>query len=145
MPRARISAGGIEVAKPGFDVDTAAIGDMQFSSALVAARIAKTGLVTPENYVGFYSESYKRAIVYLDDPVPYPPIVLVAGIRSDGTSDQAPFINRYVSGGTAYHEPYYEIRTFTDRFELYVLQVRGDVYPAPPNWRYWVFQNTVET
>lgn len=145
MPRARLSANGIDLAKPGFDVDTAGITDMQFSSALVAARIAKTGVATPVDYTGFYDEAYKRAIVYLDEPAPHPPLVLVAGLRPDGTTEQAPLVSFFISSGVAHHRPFYEIRTFTDRFELYVLQVRGTINPAPVNWRYWVFYNTIDT
>ncbi|MFC3206891.1 hypothetical protein [Aquamicrobium soli] len=146
MPRARISADGIEVARPGFDVDTAAIGEMQFSSALVAARIVKTGVVTPGPFSGLLSNLYLQSIVTFDAPFPSPPIILVAGLNSDGTSDQTPYVISFADGSDAYHLPYYEIRSYTDRFELSVYKpVSGVIRPTPTNWRYWVFQNTVET
>ena len=58
MPRARLSANGIDVAKPGFDVDTAAPADMLFSSSLVAMRVAMTGVVTPGPFTGLLSNWY---------------------------------------------------------------------------------------
>jgi hypothetical protein len=144
MPRARLSVNGIDIAKPGYDVDTAGLANMQFSSSLVAARIAKTGVTTPTSFSGYLSDIYLRSIVYLDVPAPKPPVVLVAGLNGDGSTDQTPFVYRSASGGVAYRLPYYEINTFTDRFELYVL-TDPIVRPAPASWRYWVFQNTLTT
>lgn len=146
MPRARYSANGIDIAKPGYDVDTAGLANMTFSSSLVAARIIKTGIVTPAPFSGYMNSLYYQSIVYLDAPLPRPPIVLVAGINADGTSDQTPFVisQAFSSDGIAYRRPFYEIRTFTDRFELCTAIGDADIRPMPPTWRYWVFANTLD-
>ena len=140
MPRARLSVNGIDIAKPGYDVDTAGLPNMQFSSSLVAARIVLTGTVTPTSYDG----DYNLSTVSFATSFPKPPIVLVAGIYGDGTSDQTPFLQVGADGSTAWNRPYYEIRTYTDHFELYVC--KNALLRVPPStWRYWVFQNTIET
>lgn len=149
MPRARLSVDGIDIAKSGYNVDTASLENMQFSSSLVAARIYKTGVVTPAAFTGYLDGKYKRAVVDFDDTFPHPPIVLVCGLNSDGTVDQSVFLMSKVEGSTLFIIPFYEIRTFVDRFELYVWsEAPGtpDSYrPHPSNWRYWVLHNTLET
>lgn len=141
MPRARLSSEGIDVAKLGYDVDTASLANMMFSSSLVAARISQSGTVTPTGYDSFYN----MASVTFPTAAPRPPMVLVAGITSGSTSEQAPFLWRAASNslGEGRNLPYYEIRTFTDHFELYVAKM-SYVRPAPATWRYWVFQNTLD-
>lgn len=141
MPRARLSADGIDIAKPGYDVDTASLPNMQFSSSLVAARIAMTGLVTPTAYDSFY----KMSSVTFPSAHPRAPVVLVAGISSGTSTDQTPFLYTEASNaeGTAWNLPYYEIRTYTNHFELYVAQM-SYIRPSPSTWRYWVFQNTLD-
>lgn len=141
MPRARLSSEGIDVAKPGFDVDTASLANMMFSSSLVAARISQTSTVTPTSYDVYYNWSS----VTFPTAYPRPPVVLVAGITSGTTSDQTPFLWKEASNseGMAWNLPYYEIRTFPDHFELYVAKM-SFVRPPPATWRYWVFQNTLD-
>jgi hypothetical protein len=140
MPRARLSVNGIDIAKPGYDVDTAGLPNMRFSSSMVAARIAATGTVVPTAY----DSNYNYSVVNFATAFPTPPIVLVAGIYGDGTSDQTPFLTLSADGSTAWNRPYYEIRTYTDRFELYVCKI-ALIRTPPSTWRYWVFQNTIET
>lgn len=144
MPRARISVNGIEIAKQGYDVDTAAPENMVFSSSLVAMRLARTGVVTPAPYDGELSTVYYRHIEYYPTPFLQAPVVLVAGINADGSSDQAPYVMSGASdeGGSAWWLPYYSVYSYANRFELYVYQDEV-VYVGSPNWRYFVFQNTL--
>lgn len=147
MPRARLSVNGPELAMEGYDVDTAPLEKMLFSPAYVAMRVAKTGVVTPGSYTGDMDDYYKRSVVEFDNAFPAPPIVLVAGINIDGSTDQSPVVYSVTSGqnGWARSLPLYEIRTFTSRFELYVLAARSNIRTPPSDWRYWVFQNTLDT
>lgn len=149
MPRARISRQGIEIAKPGFDVDTAGPGDMIFSSQFVTFRLAMTGVVTVAHYSGYLDSRYERAVVTFPQPFPNPPIVLAAGILPDGRSDQSQHYRTIVpldSSKPSYALPHYSIETFTDRFELYVLtrDLSGYISFFTRTWRYFVFSNTID-
>lgn len=149
MPRARISTNGIEIAKAGKDVDTAPLEDLVFSSQFVSLRLAKTGVVTPTTYAGFLSSRYNRSIVYYDTPFSTPPLVLVAGIRPNGTSDQSQHYTTAIplsSGNPSYLLPYYSVESYTDRFELYVHAREASGDPRPfytSDWRYFVFSYTI--
>ncbi len=143
MPRARISVDGIEIAKPGYDVDTAALENMLFSSSMVAMRIFETGTLNPTTTLPA-DDQYRTATVTFDDPFTNPPIVLVAGVYSDGTSDQSPFLWNTANGSRAWVRPYYQVQTYVDKFTLTVLR-HTNIRPNPDYWRYWVFYNTLET
>ena len=145
MPRARISVRGPELAEAGYDVDTATLDHMLFSPDYVAMRVALTGTVVPASYTGDMDDYYYRSVVTFDAAFPAPPLVLVAGLYADGSTDQSPVLYTAVSGSTAVILPLYEIRTFTDRFELYVLTSGSNLRTQPDSWRYWVFQNTLDT
>lgn len=144
MPRARISPRGIEVAKAGYDVDTAAPANMMFSSSLVAMRLALTDIVTPVAYSGAWSAVYKRAIVNYATAFPQPPVVLVAGINNDGSSDQAPYVISGADGSKGWNYPYFAVYSYTNRFELFVYSnPASGWYVGSPRWRYFVFQNVL--
>ena len=145
MARKRISAAGIEIAKEGFDVDTAAPEDMIFSSTLPTLRLALTGVVTLTDFSGPLSTRFARAIVYYDDPFAKPPLVLAAGIVSSTDSDQAPFMTQSLSGWATWIR--YSIASFTDRLEIYGYHrnVAGNLVSRPTRtYRYYVFHNTID-
>ncbi len=145
MPRMRISAEGIEIAKEDFDVDTAAPENFIFSSKLPTLRLALTGVVTLTGYSGPLSTRFARAIVYYDEPFAKPPLVLAAGIVSSTDSDQAPFVSQSLSGWARWVR--YSVASFTDRLEIYGYHrnVDGNLAPRPTRtYRYYVFHNTID-
>lgn len=146
MPRARLSTDGIDIAKPGYDVDTASIENMQFSSSLVAMRLALTGIVSVANFTGYMDDRYRRGQVTFGTPFVRPPIVMVAGLYPDGSTDQSPIVLRTVSDqqGRAWGLPVYQITVSTTGFDLFVTK---DSWAGnrPTDWRYFVFQNTLDT
>lgn len=150
MPRTRISKNGIEIAKPGKDVDTATLQDMLFAPQFVATRLALTGIATVVNYSGQMDDYYRRAIVTFPSPFVRPPIAMVAGIRADGTAQFAPFTKSIVSGQNGWVRglPHVELRSYVDKLEIYVRFRDGASTPAPvtvpSNWRYFVFANTLD-
>ncbi|RVC71284.1 hypothetical protein EN759_00270 [Mesorhizobium sp. M00.F.Ca.ET.038.03.1.1] len=140
-----MSKDGIVIAKAGYDVDTAPLSKIQFSPQFIALRLALKGLVTVADYTGFMDDRYRRAIVVFDNAFPKPPLVMVAGQRSDGSTDQT---NALLSIGSdqsnrAWHEPVYQIVTSATQFELYVNKVSTN-NSRTLNWRYWVFRNSIE-
>lgn len=141
---ARISSRGIEIAKPGYDVDTASRANMRFSSDLVAMRLALTGIVNcvPHSEGNPFIPYYKGTKVF-DTPFPDPPFVMVAGIGGDGTSYQAPFVINTVGGGALQVTPHYVVYTYADRFDLYAMQWPDGGVNLPTAWKYFVFQNTL--
>ncbi|TGT64103.1 MULTISPECIES: hypothetical protein [unclassified Mesorhizobium] len=147
MPRARISAQGLEIAKQGYDVDTAAPENMAFDKNYVALRLAYTGVLTVVNFSGFMSDKYRQAIFVFPTPFLKPPLCMVAGQRSDGATDQTTFLGIAASdqSNMAWHEPVYQIITTTTQMELYVSKTSwGNNASRTVNWRYWVFRNTLE-
>lgn len=145
MPRARLSKDGIEIAKAGYDVDTATLPQMAFSSSMVAMRLALTGTVTVVDYSGAFSGEYRRGIVTFPTAFSKPPIVMVAGLRGDGSTDQTTFAMYSFSdqNATGWIRPIYHVVTATTNFELYVMKAAFFAV-RPTTWRYFVFQNTLE-
>ncbi len=145
MPKFRISKNGIEIAKPGFDVDTSTPEQMAFSSMLPAMRLAKTGVVTATRYGSSgMAARYARATVTYDTPFPKAPFVLAAGVISATESDQKPFMP--ASLGYA-KWTWYSIESHPDRFELYLYDrdsVGGTVSRPTRTYRYFVFHNTLD-
>lgn len=145
MPRMRISDEGIEIAKAGYNVDTAAPEDLIFSSKLPTLRLALTGVVTLTGFSGPLSTRFARAIVYYDEPFVKPPLVLAAGIVSSTETDQAPFVTQSISGWAKWVR--YSIASFADRFEVYGYHrdVAGNLVNRPTRtYRYFVFHNTID-
>lgn len=151
MPRARLSSDGPEIAAPGYDVDTAPLRNIIFSPSMVAMRIALNGTVSVSSFTGYMDNYYYRGVITFPEPFVRPPLVMVAGLNPDGSSQQSMSVSGITSasGGSSTLRivPGVEIRTFADRFELYVLVRNGPELPIvnrPTNWRYFVFQNTLE-
>lgn len=147
MPRARLSSAGIDIAKVGHNVDTATIENMQFSSSMVAMRLALTGVVTVSDYSGDMSDIYRRGQVTFPSAFSNPPIVMVAGLNSDGSTDQTPIVIREFSdqSNRGWVQPIYSIVTKTTGFDLFVIKPGPGNWAGnrPLNWRYFVFQNTL--
>lgn len=153
MPRARLSMAGPVIALPGYDVDTAPTRKLAFSPEMPALRLAEEGTTTiGELSGGGFNNMYYWASVAFEKAYMAPPLVMVAGLNDDGSTDQSCFHVGYTTGGGTenYQRPFMEVRVFVDHFELYVLVRNGprtDVNPLVPratNWRYFVFQNTLE-
>lgn len=146
MPRARLSRSGIDIAKAGHDVDTATIENMQFSSSMVAMRLALTGIVTVGSYTGDMSDLYWRGQVSFPTAFPRPPVVMAAGLYSDGSTDQTPIavISASDQSQRAWVHPIYSIVTKTTGFDLYVTRPGTSFGDRPLNWRYFVFHNTLD-
>ena len=146
MARASISKNGIEVAKSGYDVDTAPLSKMILSPLFTTMRIDHSGIVTvaPYSNDGEWPQIYDRAIITFPRPYNDPPVVFVAGQNSNGTVDQTPFHFRFESDGGGFRwVPHYSIETFTNRFELYVLKGGGAFGTITRTWKYFVFANTL--
>ena len=145
--RMRISEEGPQIAKSGFDVDTASIANMVFSPSLVALRVALTGTVSVSSFSGLLSSRYLKGTVTFPTSFARPPIVMVAAILDDGTTQQGLWAEYSISGGTALVMPTYQIDTYTDHFDLFAYKSDGsfDWLPLSDTWRYWVFQNTLDT
>src|SRR5690554_6459909 len=115
MPRARISAAGIAIAKPGYDVDTASLANMAFSPQFSAYRVFTTGAV----FCAPFTEFYNRGLVNYGKTFPAPPFVFVAGVNSDNRDITANVYKEIpFPDGTAYVLPYYVIIARTNGFEL---------------------------
>ncbi|WP_144223596.1 hypothetical protein [Mesorhizobium amorphae] len=140
----RVSNVGIEIAKPGYDIRTASLANMAFSPNLVAMRVALEGTITavPHSEGAPYTAYYKATKVF-PTPFPDPPYALVAGIGSDGTSYQAPFVINTAGGGFLEVTPHFELNTYADRIDLYVMQWSAGGVLLPTTWKYWIFQNTL--
>jgi hypothetical protein len=151
MPLMRLSEAGPEIAKSGYDVDTASIANMVFSPSLVAARIALTGTVTPTTFSsGTLHDWYYKATVTFPIEFPRPPLVMVAGLEGDGTTQQGNFYGVIINSqsGDAKVLPWYEIDAYTDHFDLFTMRHNdsdwNESFPVCADWRYWVFQNTLD-
>lgn len=146
--RMRLSEAGPQIAKSGFDVDTAAISNMVFSPSLLAMRIALRGTVTPTTFSsGVLNDWYYKGTVTFPTAFSQPPIVMVAGLEADGTTQQGMFYVRQVSSGTAILAPYWQIDTYTDHFDLFTMRHNawsGETFPVCATWKYWVLQNTLD-
>lgn len=145
MPRMRISSAGVEIAREGFDVDTAAPENIIFSSTAPTLRLALTGVVTISDFSGPLSGRFARAIVYYDEPFEKPPLVLAAGVVSSTVSDQGPYVAGSISGSARWIR--YSVASFTDRLEIYGYHrnVDGNLASRPTRtYRYFVFHNTLD-
>lgn len=148
MPRMRLDPSGFKIAKAGFDVDTASLANMIFTTDLAGMQLRQTGVVTVAAYSGYLDTSYRRAVVNFGTTYAQPPLVLAAGIVSSTESDQFPWYwESYTAGGPAIQLPWYSIETYTNRFELYVLNYR-DGFPdrkgsPATQWRYFVFAHAL--
>jgi hypothetical protein len=147
----RLSEAGPEIAKAGFDVDTAAIGNMVFSPSLVALRIALTGTVTPTTFSsGVLNSWYYKGTVTFPAAFARPPIVMVVGLETDGTTQQGLFSDLLISSqsGNAKVLPYWQIDTYADHFDLFTMRHNDgswkEQFPVCATWRYWVFRNTLD-
>lgn len=144
MPRARLSRRGPQLAKYGYNVDTAPIANMAFSPDLVAMRLAETGTLTAAAHSdGAPFTAYYKATKVFASAFPEPPFVMVAGIGGDGTSYQAPYVINTAGGGVLEVTPHYVLYTYTSYFDLYVMQWSAGGVNLPTTWRYFVFQNTL--
>jgi len=143
MPRGRLSKNGPALAQYGYDVDTAPPTKMRFSPDMVAMRLALTGTVVCGSHGDGppYTDYAKATIVY-DTAFPEPPIVRVAGINGDGTSDQSPYVITYAGSGEQWMLPHYVVYSYASYFDLYVLRW-NNYYVGPLTWRYFVFHNTL--
>ena len=119
MTRVRIDGNGISIAKAGYDVDTAPIGKMNFSPLFSAMQVLLKGSVTVAGYSGYLSDRYKRAAVTFPTALSKPPIVMVAGQNSDGSTDQTCWAYSFASdaSGRAWNLPVYQTVTSTTGFE----------------------------
>lgn len=149
MPRARLSVRGPQIAMPGYDVDTAPMSKMVFTPDAVAMRLRFTGIVSVAAFSGFMDNYYYRGIGYFPELLDRLPIILVAGINSDGSVEQRPFMYGRAESASMRVTPSTEVRTFLDRVEIYVLARSGPgpiapVLPTPATWKYFVFENTLE-
>lgn len=146
MPRFRISANGIEIALPGYDVDTAPAEGIAFSSLLPTMRLAQTGVVTAVRYGSSGMASrYARGIVTYDAPFSKPPLVLAAGVVSATESDQKPWGPSSAFSSAAW--AWYSVASYSDRFELFLYDRNsgGKTVSRPTRtYRYFVFHNTID-
>lgn len=143
MPRARISRDGIQLAKSGFDVDTASLANMVMSPQFATMRIVLQGYTTPVDFSGYVSGYHRRSIVAFPIAFPSPPLVLVSGIVSSSASDQSPYFYELETdaGGTR-KLTHYSIETYTTHFELYTAKAGGTALSnIPSTWKYFVFAN----
>lgn len=146
MPRARISKNGVELALPGYDVDTAPLSKMLLTPQFPTMRIALSRTVTVGSYSGPGDTGHDRAVVNFADyglTFPSPPLVLVSGIIDANTSDQTPFSYTYTSdGGRYWIDMHHCIETTTTGFTLYVMKTGfGNRVNPPRTWKYFVFAN----
>lgn len=142
-PRMRIDRDGIKIARPGYDVDTAAEKDLYFSSSGVAARVFATGLATA---VEFGHERYRRVRVNFSKTFARPPIVFAGGIRSDGGLDVTPVRYGITSDDYQRVHPHYCLQIDKTGFWLMVCKDFGSSFnvDVPTTWRYWVLENTLD-
>lgn len=150
MSRFRISADGIAMALPGYNVDTAPLDKLVFSTDWPVLRVKYSGNVTATNIPGPWSQIYDTAIYTYPEPFTEPPIVLVAGIVSPTVSDQMSYVatDFYSPGALSYRSPYYAINSRTDRFELYLMARFSSGSPLPSRtktYRFYVFDSVIES
>jgi hypothetical protein len=143
MPRARISSNGPQIAKPGFDVDTASFRDMVFDPRFVAARVMMTGTVTTTDYTGFMDQWYTRAIVPYGRTLPMPAIALFFQHYGDGRLVSHTYVREFPPGNDwAKMFPDTEVRAYTDRAEIYAA-TKLATRPAGNTFTYVILENTL--
>lgn len=149
MPRARLSVLGPQIAVAGYDVDTAPMSKMVFTSDAVAMRLRFTGTLSVSAFSGFMDDYYYQGVGYFPETLTRLPIVLVAGINADGSVEQRPFMYGRAESASMRVTPSVEVRTYLDRVEISVLVRYGPaphapILPHPPTWKYFVFENTLD-
>lgn len=149
MPRQRLSHDGPQIARPGFDVDTAAPQNMLFDPRLVAATVYDTDIVTTVPYSGGdgLGTWFNRALVNHGRTFPMPPVVIpyevVGSARRLHMSTESIFPNQAqaVRGCAG------SVRVYNDRFEIYSANANlwtGSLFPPPgTTWRYVTLSNTL--
>lgn len=142
-PRMRIDKNGIKIARPGYDVDTAAEKDLYFSSSSIAARVFTTGSVTVST---FGHDRYRRARVDFPKTFVRPPLVFAGGLRSDGGLDVTPVRYTIISTDYARIHPHYRLLIDKTGFWIWVGMDYGGSFSVdvPTTWRYWVLENTLD-
>lgn len=149
MTRFRLAKDGIKMAASGYDVDTAPIEKLVFSTDWPTLRVKYTGTVTATNISNPYSLVYDTAIYHYPEPFSGPPLVLVAGIVSPTVSDQkiSVQLDAFDPGDYSYRSPWYAVNSLADRFELYVLSRFSSGTPIAgrtKTYRYYVFDSLIE-
>lgn len=149
MPRIRVNKNGIAIAKPGYDVDTAAPGNMLFSSDGIAARVYQTGLTTVSGYSGKGSDRYRRSRVTFSKTFSAPPPTFAAGLLSDGGADINPTRLNIVGNTFARKHPVYSLEIDRTGFWLYVANFSSDELgfrygSQATTWRWWVLDCVLE-
>lgn len=145
MPRARISKNGIELAKHGYDVNTASLANLILSPQFSTMRIALMGATTVAPYTGAGSDAHDRSVITFATPFPSAPLVLAAGVIDENTSDQSPLVYQYqADSGATWTDTHYCIITTASNFTLYVMKSGiGNRAIIPRTWKYFVFANSV--
>lgn len=142
MPRARIDKNGIEIAKQGFDVDTAAPQNIAFSTRWNAAHIFTKGTMSPTAaWSGFMSDQYNRSVVSYGRTFARPPIVFAMGHMGSGSLELGNCVSIAVpfNPGTARVLPFYQIMSYTDRFEFFTYARFADGGPNPDAIATWSY------
>lgn len=146
MSRIRLSKNGPEIAREGFDVETAEPKDMFFMPMGVAARIKETGIATPVSI----SNSTRTCRVNFAEPFSHPPMMFFAGLRADGGADVTPNMMVTIGSSFMWRQMHYYAQIDTTGFDLFLTQgvgaaLGGPIYPeVAPNWRWWALENTMQ-
>lgn len=148
MPRMLIWQEGILIAKPGYDVVTAAAPNMIFSSTGVAATVYQSGIAVVAPYSGTASDRYKRVRVNFAKVFPAPPPVLVAGLNPDGSADVNAIVLGVTGNDYARSHPHYSLEIDTSGFWLYVLyyapSATGFLFGTDvTSWKWYVLDATL--
>lgn len=150
MPRARLSRNGPEIARPGYDVDTAALENIAFAPQWVAARVWKTVDVTVQPYAGDdIAFLYDRHIETFGRIFPTPPIIIASGLIDTSNKIVSNVTLRSVpvaGNGWAAIAPSFQIFASNSHFELYVRRrdVSGNpIGNAPAIWRCTILENSM--
>lgn len=139
MPRQRLSVNGPQIARPGFDVDTASPENMLFDPRFIAASVYATNIVTTtafDDFTNRYVGSHGRTF-------PMPPIVIpyevVGSERRLHLARFAQFfgnVQAQICAGST--------RVTTTGFELYSgNSTMFNLYPPGTTWRYVTLSNTL--
>lgn len=136
MARARINKDGIDIARQGYNVDTAGPADIAFSTRWNAAQIFMKGQTNPIAFSGYMDNIYYRSIVPFGKTFARPPIVFVGGVIS---ADQREICATSLTSipfapGVGYIIPFYRVLSKLDQFELYVARK----YPSGADVPYYI-------
>lgn len=142
MPRARLSERGPQIARHGFDVDTAAPKDMFFDPSLVAATVYATGIVATTPYSGGdglgdycnrYVGSHGRTFNMPPLVLPYEVVGSERRLHMNLVQLGSGNLNVVAANGS--------VRITTTGFELYA--TKAGVHPTGNTWRYVTLSNTL--